>query len=573
MNQQHSSHTESISPDLGNDAQGRVNPIYFGIVTLAINVLSLGLPILAMQVYDRIIARGGISTLYVLTIGVAIAILLETILRIGRSYLTAWSGALREHALRTQAVAHCLSTDIRHLQRIGTSRLMQYMDSIAKLREFYSGQAIIAFIDIPFICIFLGMIAYLGGILAIIPAVLVTVFIARTWMSGRALMQRIVTHEKIEAHRYQSIFEMLNGIHTIKAYAAENRMLRRYEHIQEHSAATSHAITRSAGDAYNDGALFSQLMSALVLIAGAYLSLQGTLSMGALVACMLLSGRIMMPLQRVLSLWVQYQDLKLARARMEELFALPCATQAATNAIITSSALSLSNIKFTHTGCSESLLRDITLDIAPGATIAIHGDSGSGKSTLLKLIAGIYTPDSGSIRIGNVDTQLLSPAQRAGQVGYLATKGTIFQGSLDNNISGYSSCDAHAVNTIAHLLGIDQEIARLPNGYETMLENTPADSVPPGLKQRITLARVLAFKPRIILFDNADRALDKEGYNHIFRLLARIKGKATLILVSEDHNVLHLADRHYVLRDGQLEVTFDHGSGAQEVTGYQELRL
>lgn len=552
---------------------GRINPVYFAIVTLAINLLSLALPILAMQVYDRIIARGGISTLYILTVGVAIAIIAETCLRIGRVYLTAWSGSVREHHLRSRAFEHSLMADIRSLQRIGTSRLMQYMDSVARLREFYSGQAIIAFIDIPFICLFLAMIAYLGGTLAIIPAIIVAMFVVRTMTSGRKLMQKIVANEKIEAARYQAIFEMLNGIHTVKAYAAENSMMRRYEHIQDRASVTAYAITESAGDAHNDGVLFSQLMTGLVLLAGAYLSLQGTMSMGALVACMLLSGRIMMPLQRVLSLWVQYQDMKLAQERMRSLFALPAAQYNPTLSVAPASALTLQNVTFTHQGDEQPLLHTISLDIPAGSAIAIHGASGSGKSTLLKLMAGIYGPDSGSITLGDIPIGLLEPCERAHQLGYLATKGTIFQGSLDNNISGFGIADPASIHTMSQLLGIEQEIARLPNGYETLLENTPADSVPPGLKQRISLARVLTLKPRFILFDNADRALDKEGYNHIFRLLARLKGKATLILVSEDHNLIHLADRHYLLRHGRLEVTSGYGTGAEEKRGYQELCL
>lgn len=574
MTRHTSSHTPHTERTRTHYATARLNPLYFSIVTLAINLLSLALPILAMQVYDRIIAREGVSTLYILSIGTAIAIIAETCLRIGRTYLTASIGATHEYALRRNAIEHTLGTDIRSLQRIGTSRLMQFMDSIAKLREFYSGQAIIAFIDIPFICLFLALIAYLGGAIAIAPAVLVVIFIYRTWRSGRTLMHQIVAHEKIEASRYQSIFEMLNGIHTIKAYAAENTMMRRYEDIQERSARTSYTITESAGNAYNDGALFSHLMTASVLVAGAYMSLQGHLSMGALVACMLLSGRIMMPLQRVLSLWVQYQDMTLARERMEELFNLPStAGKALPDVHISNTDLVLNDVSFTHYGYTQPTIRNLSLTLEAGAAIAIHGPSGCGKSSLLKLLAGIYTPDQGHVTIGSTSIHSLTPHERARAIGYLATKGAIFQGSLDNNISGFGSSDAHAITHITQLLGIDDEIARLPAGYETPLENTPADAVPPGLKQRISLARTLAFRPRIILFDNADRALDKEGYNYIFRLLARIKGKATLVLVSEDRNLLHLADRHYLLRDGTLEITFDYGAGGQESTGYQELRL
>lgn len=553
----------------------RTSAFHFGLITLAINIASLALPILAMQVYDRIITHNGVPTLYVLTIATAIAIGLETALRIGRAYLTASTGASCEHILRIQLIAHCLRADMRALHSIGNARLIQSMDSVANLREFYSGQAIIAFIDVPFICIFIALIAYIGGMLAIIPLLLIAAFALRTWLSGRALMERIITHERIEAEQHQAMTEILTGIHTIKAYAAENRMLRRYEALQSMASHTSLSLSQSASDANNDGIFFAHAMTIAVLVAGAYMSLQGTLSMGALVACMLLSGRIMMPLQRILSLWVQYQGLKIAQKRIHEIQALPCIALPIADTVATpqSHTLTLTNVSFRFTDTSRPMIQNLSLEVEIGTAIAIHGASGSGKSTLLKLIAGIYSPDNGDIRIGGIPIHTLPPATHSKLIGYLPTKGSIFNTSLDNNLSGYGSNDESSIVSINALLGIDHAIARLPSGFDTLLENTPADAVPPGLKQRVCIARILATKPRIILYDNADRALDKEGYNYIFRLLARIKGKATLILVSEDHNVLRLADTHYHLNNGILSQSHNHGISNESPSIYRELRL
>jgi ATP-binding cassette subfamily C protein LapB len=544
------------------------------LMTLAINILSLALPILAMQIYDRIIARGGVETLSLLTIGVIVALVAECCLRITRAYVTGWLGARREHWLYRTALSHCMHTDLRALNRATPAHMAQSFEAITKLREFYSGQAVIALIEMPFILVFAALMAYLGGIVAVLPVILIVAFALRAVYIGNRLKDVIDESDDADADRYQMISEILRGIHTIKSFSAENFMLRHYEARQHKAVRAHHDISVLAGQASDSGVLFAQAMTASLMIVGAYLSVGGTLSMGALIACVLLSGRMVQPIQRALSLWVRFQDLNVARERLNAVFAMPridAAAEAQVTPVYCEGRVRLEHVDFRHHVADASLLHHLSFELNPRDCVAIHGAPGCGKSSLLRIMAGLDRADAGRVIIDGVEVSRIPAQQLARHVGYLSTGAEIVQGTIAQNIRSYGRVGVTEMQEIMRLLLLDRDVAKLPMGLETKLENIPADPVPPGLKQRIGMARILALRPRTLLFDNADRALDRAGYNHIYRLLARIKGKAGLVIVSEDRNLLALADTHYVLENGKL-ARIGKVESPMAIKFYRELR-
>ena len=535
-----------------------IDPMQLALATLVINLLSLALPLTAMQVYDRIIARNAIATLDVLAVGVLLAVLLEALLRTLRAWLTGWLGASREHDLYRAAIEHVLRKDLRQIEQRGAAYNAEEVASIGRLREFYSGQALITLVDLPFILVFLGLTAYLGHALVWVPVLLLLTFCLRAWCMGGRLKNVLGERERYDEERYDFIVEALGGIHTLKAFGAEEAMMRRYETLEARSAVANLAVAHASGDAYNDGGLFSQLMSVSVLVIGAYMAVGGAISMGTLVACVLLAGRMMQPVQRALSLWSRFQSQRVAREKVEGLFgglpsyALPFGhCMPADEAVLSAHGLGFGFERGTR------LLQDCSLTIAPGHVVSISGASGSGKSTLLKILAGLYPPSEGQVLLDGRSLCSLDPVERAAHVGYLATDSTIFQGSIRDNLTGFGAVPEFRMLEIARLLHIDAEVVKLPAGYDTLLENTPADPIAPGMKQRITLARALAHKPHLLLFDHADRALDRDGYHHIYRLLARLKGQVAMVIVSNDPHLRRLADEHYVLQHGRLEIDAD----------------
>ncbi len=519
--------------------------------SLAINILSLALPIMTLQVYDRILARHGFGTLAVLVIAVTAIIIMEMVMRIARSYIISWSGAVYEHTRGCEAVDHVLHADILAAAEKDAGEHVQDLAAISRLKDCYSGEVITALMDIPFVLIFLGLIAYLGGAVVIAPLMLMVLFTAFAWAEGAKLREALFIREKNDDRRFNFIIEALQGIHTIKSLGLEALFQRRYEHLQYRGSYVNYRVAESSGAAANMGSIFSQIMVIVVMAAGAPLVVYGGLSTGALIACVLLSGRIMQPMQRALGMWTQFQDYRLAKQRMNSLFALPRMKESTTEFTEKRGRVHCKDVVFGFHP-EISVLKGVSLVLEPGECIAITGSRSSGKSTLMQLIAGMYAPKKGQVQIDGIEPYLFRSEELVRHVGYMPTYGMIFQGTILENLTGFRPEKRKRAIEVAELLGIDVAVARMPKGYETYLEAATADIISPGLKQRIAMARVLLDKPRVLLFDNADRTLDKDAYNHVFRLLGRLKGKVTIILVSDDRNLLRLADKEFTLRRGKL---------------------
>ncbi len=301
--------------------------------------------------------------------------------------------------------------------------------------------------------------------------------------------------------------------------------------------------------------------------------LDGQITMGVLIACVLLSGRIMQPLHRALSFRTSLQEYQLAQKKVEELLAVPCQErESKVSEGRPRGHLEIRNLQFSYGGESGSLLfKGFSLNLAPGKTIALSGPPGDGKSTLLKLIAGFYKPTSGQLLIDGKEASTFPRDELVTHVGYLPSEAEIFQGTIMDNLTGFRNELHEQATVMANYLGIDKVVSKLPHGYNTVLVDSQSDLLTPGMKQRITIARVLINRPRLILFDFADKSLDKDGYNHVFRLLGKLRGQVSMILGSNDRNVIHLAQEEYVIEKGIL-ISKDQSQYSNSNSTTQRLR-
>lgn len=559
-----------LSPSLGY----RPHPLEMGMASLSINLLSLAMSLVTMQVYDRILVYHNIGTLNLLCIGACLAVLIESGLKICRSYMVGWAAAVFEHTVACNAVRHTLVQEPSHTEKLGIGEYLQRISAIGKIRDFYSGQSLSTLIDLPFVLIFLGIIAYLGKTLALVPLLLLLIMGLLAFNLGKHLKIRLQNRDEADDARYDFLIRALSGIHTIKSLGLETLFERRYERWQSDSSRANLDVATLNAAAYDQGVISSHAIMIAVAIVGAPMVLSGSLTLGALVACVMLSGRIMQPLQRALGFWTRLQDIELAHQKLSEHFAGPLLTEThAAKQTEKEGRVELEHVSFFYEG-REKLLDDVTLELKPGEAISISGEHGAGKQTLLKLIAGMYPPIEGTVQVNGVEPHLYTSEELVTHVGYLPPDGMIFRGTIADNLSRFGRVPEERVYEMAKLLGLDQEIAMLPAGYETKLEGAHSDAITPGLRQRIAIARVLAAKPRVLLFYNADRALDKTGYNHVYRLLGRLKGRITLVLVTNDQNILQLADKHYQLDQGKLlENESQENNQLHQVHPYQELRL
>lgn len=555
------------------DSDFQVNFIHLVLATLVINLLALAMPIMMLQAYDRILPNHGFGTLSLLVFGVITAVVLEMGLRIGRSYLTSWSGAVFEHKTSCRALQHILDADMQQLEAQGSGAYLQKMASIGRLRSFYSGQALLTIVDLPFAFIFLFLIWYIAGNLVLAPLVLFCCFSLLSWFIGKRLRQNVKEQDFSGKIRYNFIIETLSGIHSLKGLGLEKFFLRRNDRLQSRIAKAHYQAALTNAIALNCGTLFSQVMTVTIVSLGALKVIEGDMGSGGLAACVLLSGRIMQPIQRALSLWARFQSFFIDKRELSDIFELPKSRQRTKGLLKQPEGyLVFDDVSFGYNPQKPPMLRNINLDLKAGDSIAISGSASSGRTTLLNLAIGIVQPTQGNVLIDGVKPHLVDPAILNSHVGYLSEKGTIFYGTIRENITFFGSINEQDAMTASRFLGIDEAVAILPAGYDTLLTDNVTDPIPPGLKQRIAIARVLAGKPRIILFDNADRGLDKYGYNKLFSLLGRLRPKTTILIISDDRNILRLADHEYYLHRGQLLETAPLDSKIHNVLPFREFR-
>jgi ATP-binding cassette subfamily C protein LapB len=552
-----------------------IKPVSLLVSTLAISILSLALPVMTLQVYDRILPSQGSGTLPVLIVGVCVAVVLEALLRLCRAYVIGRSGATYEHLLSCAAMGKILNSDFSRVGSQGIGEHLHRMNSVSKIKDFYNGYALTTYAELVFVPIYLILIAFISGYLVLVPCSILLLFIAVSMHKGRNLKAALLDREKSDDQRFNFLIEALEGIHTLKAFAVEKFFERRYEALEEDSTRRNYAVTEQTSEIFNTASTFSHIMVAAVISIGALFVLDGHITTGVLIATLLLSGRMMQPVQKALGLWTRYQDYMLARAHVAEVLSMPqhiLQVQEKTEQVLPTGNIEVRGLRFRYRDDDPWVLDGINFTMKPGEAVLLQGANGSGRSTFFNILAGIHFACEGEVLIDGCPIEGYKPETLSRHIGYIRTSSVIFRGTIRDNITCFGQIEEEKAREVASIMRVDRDVARLPGGFDTFLNGNNTDSIPHGLGHKIALVRVLATKPKIILFDNADRTLDKEGYSMIYSLFARLKGKVSMLLVSEDRNICGLSDRSIVLDQGRIRET-DEVFSKGNVRPYKELRI
>lgn len=524
-----------------------------GVATVVLNILALALPLALLQVYDRIVPNQALGSLTLLMGLVMAAAILELILRISRSYLSGWIGTRFEHRAGCAAMGHMLGTRVTDFSSVGPGEHLERMSGLKTVEDFYAGEALITLLDLPFSLLFLIIIGLIGGWLAVVPAVLVLAFLVITLVRAKRLRDIVAEHVNSHTRRQAFTLEALSSIHSVKGLATEGLMLRRYERLQETCATGDMMTARHTNESMAIGGMFTQLIMGSVAAYGSLFVINQQMSMGALAACTLLAGRTLQPVQRVAGLWNRFQSVGLATERLERVFNMPLEQAGGKRPMERGDgALALEGVGFRYSETSPRILEDVSLTVAPGQCVGIRGGNGSGKSTLLSLVMGTLQPTEGRVLIDGQPLEELDLLDVRKHVAYLPQDGALFRGSILENITMFREDLEDEAKEVAQLLGLDEVVSRMPRGWMTNVGDTAVDSVPRGVKQRIAVARALIPTPSIILFDEANSAVDGTGDLYIRRALDHYKRRCTILLVTPRPSLLQLADSVYDLRDGCL---------------------
>jgi ATP-binding cassette subfamily C protein LapB len=578
------------SPDLR-----RVLPA-MGLSSFLINILALALPLTILQILDRVVANHSLETLTFLVIGVVIALILEEVLRGINGMVTSWLGARFEHTTSVVALERLMNVPLQHYRQDEPSVHQERILATTKVSEFYSGQALLALFDLPFVVIYPILIYIIGGWLFAVPVFLLLLFSFLIYRFGNWMREQVRQRTIQDERRLGFLTEVLSGIYSVKTLTMEPLMLRRYERLQETNSVLGDALIRGNALASNVGMLFSQIMIVSVVFAGSWIVISGKMTPGGLSACMMLSVRALQPLRRGLSLWMRYQSFVAALEKLKQVFAMPFdKDEGKPEMPPIKKELELRNItlKFRkadfrstqslaksalHGGVNrnghgdknlsdssseEAFFSNISLRLEAGQTIAILGASGSGKTNLLSLMNGMLHPSSGEILVDGKPLNSYTAGSVYKGIALLPQIGTIVSGTILENMTMFDASLQDEALRISRELGLDQIVAGLKLGYETPVRQGVAGSLPVGLRQVIAIIRALVRKPSVILFDEANISLDMRMDKLLIDYLAKQKGKCSIVLVTHRPSMIRLADKVYSLADGRLfEGVAEPGSDA-----------
>lgn len=536
------------------------------LLSVAVNILSLTLPLVILQVYDRIIPEEAFTTFSILMAGVAIAVLFDYGLRETRNRIMAWAAARFEHRAGVVAVDRILSADITELDRDPPSVQLERLSAIDTMREYQSGQILVTFADLPFVAVFLALIWLIAGNVVFAPMALAAGALIAVLLLGALLSRAIRRRAELDDQRYDFAFKVLSGIHTVKGLGLEAQMTRRYEALMAPLAKAVEKVAFLSFLGQTISPTFSNLAMLATAAYGSLLVVAGDITGGTLIACILLAGRALQPLSRLISLWVQSRTLRLARERLNSIlhltdeakaFSAPSMpTRTGGDDRASANSILLDGVTVHRGRPDHPVLDNVDLVIPKGAFVAVSGPVGGGKTAFLDLLAGLVSPDEGAYRYHGQSLGEIGIDAYRRRVGYARQNALLFKGTIRDNLTMFGDRDdfTRALD-IARAIGLDEAIAMMPKGLGTSIGDTASDVLPASVQQQISLVRVLTRAPELLLLDEANSAFDLETDRLFREMLAAMRGSVTIVMNTSRPSLIALADITLEISHGRVEVT------------------
>ncbi|MEM7460420.1 MAG: ABC transporter transmembrane domain-containing protein [Pseudomonadota bacterium] len=514
--------------------------VYFG--SAFVNFLGLALPLTILHVYDRVLPNQAFDTLAMLVIGLMGVVLLDSVLRIARGGIMGWRAAAFGHKHSMDAMARLMSANSNRLQGTKASAYISQLQALSDMAEFQGSTARLLLVDIAWVPVFAIVITIIAGPLIAVPVAFLIAFVVYISFQTRRLRQIIDKREEVEERKYDFMLETLQTMQTVKSHAMEPLMMRRFERLQSASSLelkknvlSSQTIAQAAG-------LFALLMTLGVVFFGALMVIGGSLTIGALAACMLLSSQMMQPIMRCLQSWTQIIQNDHKKAEVDKLYA-HISDQAATidpverhQPEFAPAAIKIRGLGF-HGTNEQVVFQNLNLDIAPGQFIGLKGADGSGRSVLLRNIMGELAPSEGELSING-----LAPSEARHLISYVGQVPQVFRGSILDNLTLFGTYTTQDAKWVADLTGLSAEIHRLPDGFETQLLGSSNPELSTAFSQLICIARAVVSKPAILLLDASNNGLDAKTEASFSRMLDDLSGKVTMILATQRPSLLRRSD-------------------------------
>jgi ATP-binding cassette subfamily C protein LapB len=507
-----------------------------------------------MNVYDRVVPNNAVDTLWVLAIGVVTVYSFDVIIRAMRGYFIDLAGKRADIHLSSLLFEKVLGIRMEaRPESVGA--FANNLSEFESVRNFITSATITTLIDLPFVVLFVAIIALVGGKLALVPLVGIPLILIYGLFIQLPLRSAVEQSIRGSAEKQATLIESLVGLEAIKSQGAEGAMQRKWEDSVAYISSWSVKARLLSSSVVNAAVFIQQLTTVGVVAFGVYLIGEGELSLGGLIASVILAGRALAPMAQVANIATHYHQAKAALHTLDRLMSLPTERQELHDFVHRSGyfgRVEFDGVSFQYPGQKLDSLKDVTLTIEPGERVAILGPVGSGKSTLEKLIMGLYAPISGSVRIDGIDIRQLDPAELRRNIGYVPQDISLFYGSVrDNIVFGAPYVSDETMLKAAKLAGVSSLVDPHPQGFD-MPVGERGERLSGGQRQSIGLARAVLLNPPIMLLDEPTNSMDGTTEEAVIgRLEAYLRGR-TVVLVTHRPSLLELVDRIIVLDRGRV---------------------
>ena len=540
----------------------RFRGYYYQVIlaTIIINFLALVSSLYVMNVYDRVIPNQAYETLWVLSIGVVLAILFEFAAKMIRGHLTDIAGKKADLIISSALFRRVMA--LRLADRPASSgSYANNLREFESVRDFMTSASLLTLVDLPFLLLFITVIGIVGGKLALVPLIIIPIVVIVGLLVQRPLSRYINESMKESSQRSGLAVEAIEGIETLKTNNATSWAQQRWDEYTAKTSASSIKVKDTSNLMVNFAVAMQQLNTVFLVLVGTYLihaeNTAERITMGALIASVILSGRALAPLAQIAGLATRFQQAKLALQGVNDIVSRPIERSPERKYITLDNvqgAITFENVSFKYQQDSSSAVSDLRITIRPGEKVGILGRIGSGKSTMLKLASGLYDTEKGNVTLDGVDMRQLDPNFLRNQVVMLSQAPRLFLGTLRENMDlartdGYST-DQDLLVALKRF-GLDKIIRNHPRGLDMPLGEDGL-GLSGGQKQIIALARMTLRDPRVVLLDEPTTSLDQATERIALNAIAQWGRDRTMLLVTHRPQVLQIVNRIIVMDNGKV---------------------
>ncbi|MEE1613237.1 peptidase domain-containing ABC transporter [Microvirga sp. CF3016] len=520
-------------------------------------VLGLAVPIFTMAVFDTVIAGYSPETLPMLVAGAAAAILLEVAFRAIRQRALLSIAERLDRLVPSAVFTQLMSLPTALVERAGTASQVSRLRDFAAIREFLTGSFAVALLDMPFTLLVIMLMVVLGGWIAVVPVGTAVGFVILYFISRGPMRLAIEQAARANQMREALAVEALETVRTLKLVGAEERWIDRYSNAAAAAAVSSARVSTLSGSVLATAQALVTLSGLAAVVIGVLSVLGGAMTAGALIAGMMLIWRVLGPMQTCFVMLSRWEQTQASIRQVDGLMALETERPPPLEARMAppeQGGIVFQRVTLRYLPQSEPVLAGASFSIQPGQVVAVTGAEGSGKSTLLLLIAGLYRPQGGLVRIDSHDVRSFNPAVLRRSIGWVPQSPGLLYGTVAQNLrlARPSASDADLRNAAAEA-GVLEAIEALPQGFDTRVGDNQSGRLPRSILQRIALAAALLRDAPILLLDEPVAGLDDACAKAFTDVIASRRGRCTILMATHRPSHIRLADRVLRLRDGQVE--------------------